>query len=350
MFELDCLRTLCASAAIISLAACAGVGSSSIAPQQVSPKSDTAFRTGRYPSILSQFGQLHSRDGVGQLILRHSLCPETGAIEYVSDFNNNVIEIYDGSFAGQAPCGQITSGINAPSGLYVSPETHDLFVATIKGHDVLVFHRGQTTAYNAYTDPTRRQKVLDVTVATDRTVIASNVNRAGGPEAGSISTWIGGQHGGRFVGNFPMTNDAEGGYITVQENGTVYYNDIDRSTGAGALWRMSCPAGVCGAQTQIAGVSFLFPGGLASNETNDLLAIDQTGHLLDTFELPNPVPKTIPLSGYPIAMAIDAPRHHLFITDADNNDAAEYLYPSGVLIGTVPGNSGGFLDGIAVDP
>jgi hypothetical protein len=350
MTILTSIRTLCALVAIVSFVACSGVGPSSIAPQPASPKSGSAFHTGRYPNIFSSFGSLNSSNGTGHHTLSHFSCPETGAIVYVSDFNNNLVDVYYGRFAGQAPCSQITSGINFPTGLYVNPRTHDLYVATSKGHDVLVFHRGQTTAYNIYADPTRRQKVIDVTLASDGTVIASNVNRAGGPEMGSISTWIGGPHGGKFVGNFPMTNDAEGGFITAQKNGTVYYNDIDRTTGAGALWRMSCPAGVCGAQTRVAGVSFLFPGGLGSNGTNDLLAVDQTGHSLATYELPNPVPKTIPLDGYPIAMAIDLLSHRLFITDADNNDAAEYLYPSGVLVGTVPGNPGGFLDGVAVDP
>jgi hypothetical protein len=41
---------------------------------------------------------------------------------------------------------------------------------------------------------------------------------------------------------------------------------------------------------------------------------------------------------------------HWFVADSDNDDAAEYAYPSGILIRTVPANSpGGYILGIAVD-
>ena len=42
--------------------------------------------------------------------------------------------------------------------------------------------------------------------------------------------------------------------------------------------------------------------------------------------------------------------HHIFVADSENDDAAEYSYPSGVLIRTVPGNPGGYAAGVAVDP
>jgi hypothetical protein len=271
----------------------------------------------------------------------------------MSDFRTQTINVYAGKFAGQPPCGQITSGINGPQGLYVKTSTHDLYVANSEGFNVLVFHRGQTSPYNVYTDPST-QIVTDVAVAKDGTVIGSNIMSRDNREAGSISTWIGGPNGGTFVGNFPMTNDLAGGFITVQKNGTVFYNDIDR-TQKGALWSLSCPAGACGAQTQIAGVSFGFPGGMGSDDSDDLLVIDLTAlggsSVADTFELPNPTPSTFPLvAGFPIGMAINGLDHHIFVADASNHDAEEYLYPTGVLVGTVPGDMFGFPYGIAVDP
>src|ERR1700688_2804574 len=39
----------------------------------------------------------------------HDSCPATGPIKYVADFVFNVVNIYAGKFAGQAPCGQIAS-------------------------------------------------------------------------------------------------------------------------------------------------------------------------------------------------------------------------------------------------
>jgi hypothetical protein len=267
----------------------------------------------------------------------------------VSDYNNNVINVYVGPFAGQAPCGQITSGLHNPQGLYVKTTTHDLYVANTGDFNVLVFHRGQTSAYNTYTDP-GQQYPVDVTMSNDGTVLASNIMDPQGFPLGSISTWIAGPNGGKFIGNFLMTSDLEGLFITVQKNGTVYYNDVDL-TSVGALWSLKCPAGVCGAQTQVAGVSFYFPGGMESDAADDLLANDQSALTADTFELPNPSPSTFGLlAADPVGMAINHLDHHWFIADAVFNDAGEYLYPSGKLVGTVPGNPGGLPIGIAVDP
>jgi hypothetical protein len=147
-----------------------------------------------------------------------------------------------------------------------------------------------------------------------------------------------------------MTNDIQGGFITVQKNGTVYFNDQDATTFHGALWSSSCPAGACGAQTEITGVTFGAPGGLGSDGAEDLLATDSQPGAADTFELPNPNPKAFPLAGIVFGMAINQADDRWFVADALNNDAAEYAYPSGKLIGTVPGNPGGNLVGIAIDP
>lgn len=300
---------------------------------------------GGYPSVASGAASL-------QHAARHFTsfyaCPAKGPIKYVSDFNNNVIDVFVGKFAGQAPCGQITSVLNSPWGIFVEPRTHDLYVANYAAHDIVVFHRGQTSPYNTYTDPSFQDPV-DVAVAKDGTVIASNQLRPHFPLAGSLSTWIGGANGGTYVGNFPMTHGSEGQYVTVQRDGTVYFDDLVGQTNSGALWYVSCPAGACGPQTQVTGVSFNSPGGLASDDTEDLLAINGIG-LAETFELPNPNPKTFPLTGAPVAMAINKLDRHWFVTDVNNDDAAEYSYPDGKLVGTVPGNAGGGLFGIAVDP
>ncbi|HEY7981698.1 MAG TPA: hypothetical protein VID19_09470 [Candidatus Eremiobacteraceae bacterium] len=320
------LQALTAVAATASLASCTNANLTSIAPK-AEPQS-------------SERRQSHTS---------FYACPATGALAYVSDFNNSIINVYAGKFAGQGPCAQLTSQLLNPSGLYVDATTHDLYVAN--RHNVRLYHRGQSTPYNTYTDPTSRQTLFDVTLASDDTVIASNVNEVSGPERGSLSTWRSGPHGGRFVGDFPMTNDYEGMYVTAQRNGAIYYTDLDKSTGRGALWYVSCPSGACGGETQVAGVSFQFPGGMVFDSTGDLLVTEESGGTADTFELPNPAPATFQLQGYPMGMAVSKGDHHWFVADSDNNDAAEYAYPSGALIGTVPGNSpGGYVIGIAVDP
>jgi hypothetical protein len=327
------LQALSAVTALALLAGCSGHGTSAIAPKPAAPNG--------HAQILTQSARNP------QSLVGYDSCPANGQIEYASDTLHSVIDVYAGNFAGQPPCGRITSGINNPIGLHVDVATHDLYVANSADFNILVFHRGQTTPYNTYTDPTL-QYAIDVTLASDGTVIASNLDQRNGNEAGSLSTWIGGPNGGTFVGNFPMTNDEQGGFIAVRSNGTVYYNDIDLTTKRGALWSLKCPAGACGAQTQVTGVSFLDPAGMAIDSTGDLLATDTSG-LGETFELPNPHPKTFPLLGFPYGLAINQSGHHIFIADWSGPKVQEYAYPSGTFIGAVKGAQHGWLRGVAVD-
>jgi DNA-binding beta-propeller fold protein YncE len=342
------LHTVSAALAIALVAGCSN--GSAIAPKPVPPQIDETFKLRSPLSPIDEFN-LHAQT-------RHKFksfyaCPAKGPIKYISDVRNGVINVYVGKFAGQDPCGQITSGLNQPQGLYVKAATHDLYVANFDGFNVLVFHRGQTTAYNTYTDASG-QLPLDVTVAKDGTVIVSNYLNTKFTDHGSISTWIGGPNGGTFVGNFPITNASHGGFITVKKNGTVYYNDLDANTMRGALWSLACPAGVCGAQTQVDVAPFVGPAGMAIDATGDLLMNGGNGFVpsADTFELPNPNPKTFPIVGAPWGMAINPLDHHWFVADSGSVGAEEYLYPSGALVGTVAVNPCcvGLAAGIAVDP
>jgi hypothetical protein len=192
----------------------------------------------------------------------------------------------------------------------------------------------------------------DVTLQNDGTIIASSL---GGnyPEEGSISTWINGPNGGSFVGNFPMTLAGLGGFISIDKNDMVYFNDYDFNVGVGSLWSVSCPGGVCGTQTQVAGVYFTYPGGLLFDSAGDLVSVNSsilTTHTgtADIFELPNSIPKFFVIPGEALGVALDASGHHLFI--ADHSEAEEYLFPSGKLVGTVTDNFGGQIAGVAFDP
>src|SRR5476649_1533299 len=101
-------------------------------------------------------------------------------------------------------------------GLYVNATTHDLYVANWGASNVLVFHKARTTPYNTYSDPTA-QDPNDVTVTDDGIVITSNEEATNLIERGSLSTWIGGLNGGTFIGNFPMTNDDFGLFVTLNQ-------------------------------------------------------------------------------------------------------------------------------------
>jgi hypothetical protein len=325
-------HAICAAAGIVVLAACSS--GSAIAPRLASPTAHERTFNNQTSHDLASFYS----------------CPVSGTFEYVSDEISSAIYVFAGKFAGQSPCGIITSGVVNPEGLFVLPSTHDLYVANAGAFNVIVFHRGGTTPYNTYTDPGPAQYTFDVTVAADGTVLATNNYSPGSAEKGSISTWIGGPHGGTFVGNYPMTNDPFGYWITVKQNGTVYYNDVERNSTVGFLWKLRCPTGVCGTQTKLAGVSFNSPGGMTHDNMDDLLVTDAQPGSADTFELPNPTPSTFPLAGVPLGMALSKSNRHWFVADYNNNDASEYLYPSGALVGTVHGITGGAMWGVAIDP
>jgi len=331
--------------AIASIVACSNVGPPAISQPAVPPKFTSQFPFNKYPSALDPASR--RRTNVSAIGASFNSCPTSGSTEYVSDELNSIIDIYNGPFAGQAPCGQIVSSeLVNPNGLFVDTATHDLYVANWGGFNILVFHKGQTTPYNVYADPAIPLP-NDVALSKDGTVVAANEEAADGIEKGSISTWVGGANGGTFVGNYPMTNDDFGLYLTIRRTGTVYFNDVDAKSGIGALWKVLCPAGVCGAQKQIAGVSFSDPGSMKIDDTGDLLVNDASKSTVDTFELPNPQPSTIALSCCPIGMAYDTLHQHWFTTSITY--AAEYDYPSFTLIGTVP-LTGGAMLGIAVDP
>lgn len=269
-------------------------------------------------------------------------CPASGPIVYASDYNNNVINIYTTPFAGQGPCGQIA--VSGPQAIFVKHP--DLYVASGGAHNVQVFHRGATAPYNTYTDPTG-QFVGDVTVANDGTVIASNEFKLNGGERGSISTWRSGPHGGTFVGNFPIGNDIAGAYVTVQADGTLYFSDID-SSGVGQLWTGACPLGNCGA-FGLTGATTGFPGGLRSADDEDVVQIDGVAKTLITYES-FPTGTSCFLGGEePDGFDINRRENRVFYTDVHANVAVETTYRKCRLIGTVPGNPGGFFVGAAKD-
>ena len=285
-------------------------------------------------------------------IVNHYSCPARGSLVYVSDYNNDVINVYNGNLAGQAPCGQIgsPSSLSAPDGLYLQSSTHDLYVANRGSSNIKVFHRGQLTPFNTYLDENGYQ-FMDSVVAKDGTLIATSIDC-------TLSTWLVGSNGGTYVGTFGVDR-CEGGYpayITVDKNSTFYF---DAAIGGQldphpALLIVSCPHGACGEQTRVwwhVG-RFSSPEGMAFDAAGDLLMTDLHAHndsTADTFELPNPNPKTFSLSGTTEGMAIDSRDNHWFVANAYGG-ASEYAYPGGALIGTVTANTNGYMSGIAVDP
>ena len=321
------VQFLGAAAACVLLAGCSG--GSAIAPGASSARSGSHTR---FDHIVSRYS-----------------CPATGSLRYVSDALNNVINVYTGPFAGQQPCGQIAaSGFSGPVGMHVVVSTHDLYVANWHGGNIFVFHRGDTIPYNTYTDPSG-QLPTDVTVAPDGTVVASN-------DLCSLSTWIAGPNGGTYVGTFPKPTCREVGitFIAAASNGTLYYVNAKSGRNRAKLWSVSCPGGNCNVPVEIPGAKVNFFGsGVAVDTAGSVLAVKASANgrnnKLATFTLPNPNPSIMVLSpGFPLGIAINQQDDLLFV--ANNTGATEYKYPGGTVVGTVAGNQGGAMDGIAIDP
>ena len=322
------IRLLSIAAAIAMIAACAGADTSATALKPLS------LHGGAQPLVVDIPN------------VSHHACPATGPIEYVSGDSTNLIDIYAGDFVGQQPCDQISWTFKQPSAFFVDVKTHDLYVANTAGFDILVFHRGATMPYNTYTDPDPNgQYPGSVVVASDGTVIACNFNASKGPEHGSLSTWIGGPSGGTFVGNFPMTDYGGGRFMAINSHDTIYYTDSEY-LGPIVLWSVTCLAGRCGPQSQSVGVKFRDPYEMAFDADGDLVVDDTQPSLLETFELPNPN-HTSSFAVTGAGLALDALGGHVFTVDGGIKPPAEYSYPSGTLIGTVPIGRG---LGIAFDP
>jgi hypothetical protein len=338
-------EVLSSVAALALLAGCSN--GSAVAPTSAAIQGHRYLAmSGRIPSVLNPIGMLRlNHTGTPSHKVSFDTCPATGPIVYVSDLNNSIINIYKVPFASQTPCGQLTasSGLVNPIGMIV--RHHDLFVANASGFDVFAFHRGETMPYITYTDPTCGGELPDdVAVSNDNYVFATNANSFGCN--GSLSIWH--KQSGILVGNIPNPVGAASLFLTIQKDGTLYYTDSSP-----ALYRGSCAGGVCGAFTNT-GATFAFPGGIRSADDEDVVLDDQSapgGGALLTYEPPDfSSPGVCTIRGSdPVGFDISRRQQQAFVADAGLNKVLEVSYPDCKLIGTVPGNAGGLLVGVAKD-
>jgi hypothetical protein len=337
------IRALGAAAALVILAGCSN--GSTIAPTS-SPIQNHHFQvmSGRVPSVLNPVGMLKLRPMVTpDHTASFDACPAVGPILYMSDFNTSTINIYKVPFTGHGPCGHLKAVIN-PQGMIV--RHNDLFVANTGAMDVVAFHRGATKPYITYTDPgCGGQFPADVTVSNDNFVFATNlfgINSC----AGSISIWQ--KQTGALVGNIPNQASVSSYFLTIQKDGTLFYDD--NSTG---LYKGSCAGGACGSFTNT-GATFAFPGGLRSADGEDVVLDDQSasgGGALFTFEPPDfSNPAVCTLGGQdPVSFDINHNQKHVFVADAGLDEISEFTYPGCKPIGSIPGNNSGLPIGIAKD-
>jgi hypothetical protein len=352
MRSLATLKRLSAASLLALFAGCSN--GSSIAPDISSAAHGrVTHSTARIPSALN----LISRRKLQQVDTVHRVagfnnCPARGTIEYVSDAEFNMIYIFVGNWRNDFPCGTLTAGLSGPWGLTV--HAHNLYVANSVQGNVLVFHRGATTAFMTYSDHTGgiTHYPQDVTVAPDNTIIATNVGNSH-DATGSISTW---RPGGHLVGNFPSTPGIENFYVTVQKSGKVYYDDSTDTVYVGR-----CPLGACGTFVNTGATGISYAGQLRSLsyvKTGFDVAVllnDEGNGVLDTFKsFPGPPSSschwpqvTTPEAGFDINYT----NHHIYgaVPDTDFSTGIEMTYPGCVFIGFAGPNNTSSMTGLAID-
>lgn len=351
--DLKYLRALIAAAALTMLSGCAG--NSALATSPLLSQGHTSLIARQVPAPVGLFAALRLNPNDAHPYVSFDSCPATGPITYISDYNDNVINIYAGPFNNQARCGAISgSPVLHPEGMFVGSD-HRLYVANTGGGNILEYARGGSLPIATFTDPSG-QFPSDVTVAKDA-VIASNITSVS-QNGGSISTW---SIDGTFVGTFPMINDIQGLFVTVQRSAAdrIYYNDIDTTTNAGVVYTGKCPGGACGAFVALpATTDTVYPGGLRSSALDThLIQFDQSAGpggvrlRYDDKEPGFPADPSCNIGGtHPIGFDMDATTKHVFYADAVANIGAEMVLGNCASIGRVPGNPGGLLIGAAHDP
>lgn len=139
---------LMTASASLSLGGCSGAASPT-APAMTSPAAIArpARVRGGSMAILPLPGRvghpIHARSW-----LKHF--PPNTARLYISDFMEDVVNVYVQAGSGQTPVGQIT-GLNGPQGLWVDIN-QNLWVANTNTNQLLAFRRGSTTPYKTLND------------------------------------------------------------------------------------------------------------------------------------------------------------------------------------------------------
>jgi len=341
------IQALSAAAALALLAGCSS--GSAIAPNSAKTQGHVHSMAGRIPTVAGPIGLLRVNKNATIHKASFFACPATGTIEYMSDFNTSTINIYPHPLAagGTAPCGQITSasGLINPQGMIV--KGHKLYVANTGAGNILRFPRGSTTPDMTYTDTINgSQFPVDVTV-NSTLVIASNI--FGSAENGSLSTFN--KASGATIGNFPNAAGANTYFVTVQANGTVYYDDNTFSIYSG-----TCPAGACGTFSST-GASMAFPGGLRSADNEDVILDDQSaagGGALDEYEaFPSTFTQCTLGGSDPVSFDINFAQTKAIDADAGLNELVAHSWDEGTTscptTGFGTGNTSGLVIGAAFD-
>lgn len=273
---------------------------------------------------------------------------------YAGGPNQNVVGVYPARSYNPSPRLEITSGLNAPTGIAVDA-SGNVYVCNNAGTGapvermgkgtwtVGVYHRGQTTPFESYT--TGVWNPVDVAVASDGTVYIANYSSAVTvypPGSLQPSVSLAGPSGESPLG------------LALDGSGNVYVSYVNPSSG-GSIYKYA-PGQTTGADL---GIAFSgSPHGLVIDASGNLLVAVSTapnpGSSIEVFAPGKTHPKkTITGLFQPFMLAFGKDGRQLFAADfgSGNGDGGvfRFAYPAGTLLGKDTQGPAGSAYGIALD-
>jgi hypothetical protein len=308
------------SAAVLSLSACGG-GGSSVAPSAVSPaltQSAPRFASSLMRSTVDPRG-LRLPAGVTPLVRPGGYsgpgwlsddASKPGEKVYVADNSANAIEIYKPT--GGAPIGAITKGISGPLGLWVT-STGTLYVSNITSNTVTVYPLGKTS-------PSETLKGTSGPI--DVAVAASGTTYVCGFESNAVYVFA---NGAKTPTKTLSLSFPESTGITADSDALVSH---DNANFDGTIEEYG-PGGAGGHDLGIvAGPG----GGLRVAKNKYILLGDQTNFVVNAYKpgTTTPVFTISTASHNPYKIALNGAESLLYIADPNNGAVVAYSYPKGV--------------------
>lgn len=287
-------------------------------PAGISPVASTAQANGAPASVPMRHSVQHARHGW----LSPAARAANARLIYVSDNAANAILIYPQGRLNPAPIGEITDGIDAPLGNFVS-KNGTLYVANSFGNSITEYPPGTTspsvTLSNGINFP------ISVAVDDRGTVAVGEFGQSEILEfkKGSTSPDV----------TISLLTDPEG---LAFDKGRHLYAAWNVNEGTGLQGHFSiCRRlrAICADQ----GIAIGQTGGMAIDLSGNAIVGDQTNQIVDIYPPGATSPsRTISTAGRaPYKFALDRPEKRLYVADITNGVIARYDYATGAAEGTI---------------
>jgi hypothetical protein len=267
----------------------------------------------------------HSQEAVHPFVNVAAVIQSQTTLIFVSDSENNVVNIYNK--VGGALVGQL-AGFNEPQGIAVDNQGN-LYVANTSGNNILVYAPPYTALTATYDDLGQFPAGVSA-FGNGKFVAVTNILGAGfGP--GSITVF----KSGVAVATITDPSIAEAFFCGFDLDGNLYFDYFDAS--------FTAQIGEIAAATRkgttftplTSGVALEFPGGVEVGKKN-IAVDDQDAKVIYTFAPPVGSSLGSPIFTTPLSGSGDAVTFYfgptfkdVWVADAENADAADYLYPAG---------------------